>query len=153
MKRPLKQTNLAGQRNTRQGGFTLVEVLVSLLIMGVLTGAVFEQINHMQTRSSSEAMKLDQTQQARDFLDQTVRDLHMSGYPSASMYTTLPPSNMIANGLISLSPTQLVFEGDVNNDGNVYSVNISYVAVDPNDPGCPCVRRNAVTKIAAPIQP
>src|ERR1700749_3270574 len=91
MKHPLVHSNLAVQRYTRQSGFTLVEVLVSLLIMGVLTGAVFEQINHMQTRSSSEAMKLDQTQQARDFLDQTVRDLHMSGYPSASMYTN-PPS-------------------------------------------------------------
>jgi prepilin-type N-terminal cleavage/methylation domain-containing protein len=151
MKRPLKQTNLAGQGNTRQSGFTLVEVLVSLLIMGVLTGAVFEQINRMQKRSSSEAMKLDQTQQARDFLDQTVRDLHMSGYPSASMYTNPPvaSSPLVAVGLVSVSPTQLVFEGDVNNDGNVYRVNISYVAADPNDPSCPCVRRTSVTKLAA----
>ena len=26
-------------------------------------------------------MKLDMNQQAREFLDQTVRDLHMAGYP------------------------------------------------------------------------
>jgi hypothetical protein len=42
-----------------------------------------------------------------------------------------------------------VLEGDVNNDGKVYSVNISYVANDPNDPTCPCIRRSAIEKIDA----
>jgi len=60
-------------------GFTLLELLISLVILAIVSGAVFEQINHMQTRSSSEAMKLDMNQQAREFLDQTVRDLHMAG--------------------------------------------------------------------------
>lgn len=135
------------QHRSHQSGFTLIEVLVSLFILGVVSGAVFQQINQMQRRSASEAVKLDQAQQARDFLDQTVRDLHMSGYPSSSMYTN-PPVNLslVANGLVSVSPAQLVFEGDVNNDGNVYSVNIGYVAADPNDSSCPCVRRNAVHK-------
>jgi hypothetical protein len=62
---------------------------------------------------------------------------------------------MVANGLVSVSPTQLVFEGAVNNDGFVYSVNIGYMAADPNDPSCPCVRRNIVKKTPAdtPNQP
>ncbi len=50
---------------------------------------------------------------------------------------------------MSVSPTQIVLEGDVYNDGKVYSVNISYVANDPNDPACPCVRRSAIEKIDA----
>lgn len=131
-------------------GFTLLELLVSLLILATISGAVFEQINRMQKRASSEAMKVDQNQEAREFIDQTVRDLHMAGYPGPSMYSD-PNAHPyhVAQGLVSVSPTQIVLEGDVYNDGKVYSVNISYVANDPNDPTCPCVRRSAIEKIDA----
>jgi len=40
-------------------------------------------------------------------------------------------------------------EGDVNNDGEVESVDILYVASDPSDPNCPCIRRSAQPKIDA----
>jgi type II secretory pathway pseudopilin PulG len=131
------------------GGYTLVELLLSVAILVTVTGAVFEQINHMQTRSSSEAMKLDLNQQAREFMDQTVRDLHMAGYPGASMYSTQQYASMIATGLVSISPTQILMEGDVNNDGTVYSVTIGYVDSDTLDPNCPCIRRSAQKKINA----
>lgn len=120
--------------------------MISLFILVMITGAVFEQINQMQKRSSSEAMKVDLGQEAREFVDQTVRDLHMSGYPSASMYTNPVDTTIFAAGLVSVSPTQIVFEGDVNNDGQVYSVNINYVPNDPNDSNCPCIRRSALPK-------
>jgi prepilin-type N-terminal cleavage/methylation domain-containing protein len=146
MKRLPQQASISTLKKNSKG-FTLLEILVSLLILGVVAGAVFEQINRLQRRSSSEAMKLDQNQQAREFLDQTVRDLHMAGYPSASMYSnpSLFPSK-VAAGLVSVSPTQILLEGDVNNDGTVYSVQINYVASDPNDPTCPCIRRSAIQK-------
>ncbi|HEY7404587.1 MAG TPA: hypothetical protein VIB39_13770 [Candidatus Angelobacter sp.] len=112
----------------------------------VVTAAVFEQINQMQKKSSSEAMRVDLSQQAREFVDQTVRDLHMSGYPNASMYSNPQDFSKVAAGLVSVSPTQILFEGDVNNDGNVYSVTIYYVPNDPNDPNCPCIRRSAIVK-------
>jgi prepilin-type N-terminal cleavage/methylation domain-containing protein len=146
MKRLPQQASVTTLRKNSKG-FTLLEILVSLLILGVVAGAVFEQINRLQRRSSSEAMKLDQNQQAREFVDQTVRDLHMAGYPSASMYSnpsTFP--SKVAAGLVSVSPTQILMEGDVNNDGFVYSVLINYVASDPNDQTCPCIRRSAIQK-------
>jgi prepilin-type N-terminal cleavage/methylation domain-containing protein len=131
-------------------GYTLLELLVSLAILGVITGAVFEQINAMQKKANAEAVKLDQSQQAREFLDQTVRDLHMAGYPGPSMYANpLPNSARVAAGLVRVSPTEILLEGDVNNDGKIYSVDIFYVASDPNDASCPCIRRSAIEKVEA----
>ena len=130
-------------------GYSIIELLISMAILVVLTGASIAQINHMQKKSASEAMKLDMGQEAREFVDQTVRDLHMAGYPNVTMYA--PPVNdvtKVAAGLVSVSPTSILMEGDVNNDGNVYSVNIYYVPSDVNDPNCPCVRRSAVIKVA-----
>jgi prepilin-type N-terminal cleavage/methylation domain-containing protein len=148
-----RSPNLANQRvaaNGRSRGYTLLELLISLVILATVTGAVFEHINAMQKKASSAAMKLDMNQQAREFLDQTVRDLHMAGYPGASMYSNplLHPSQ-VAAGLVRVSPTEILLEGDVNNDGNVYSVDIAYVANDPNDPNCPCIRRSAQAKVDA----
>lgn len=131
-----------------QRGFSLIELMISMLVLLTVTAAIFEQINQMQKKSASQVVKLDMNQQAREFVDQTVRDLHMAGYPNPSMYAPgMGDLSKIANGLISVSPSSILMEGDVNNDGNVYSVLISYVASDPNDANCPCVRRGAVAKI------
>lgn len=130
-------------------GFSIIELLISMMILITVTGAIFAQINQMQKKSASEAAKLDIGQGAREFVDQTVRDLHMAGYPNLAMYTQpVTDVTKVAVGLVSVSPTSILMEGDVNNDGNVYSVNISYVPSDANDPNCPCVRRSAVIKVA-----
>ena len=136
--------------NARKG-FTLPELLVSSLVLLVVTGAVFEQIIQVQKRSNAESLKMDMTQQAREFADQAVRDLHAAGYPSASMYAAVADNKdpKVAVGLVSVSPTQILMEGAVNGDGKVYSVNIVYVPSDANDVTCPCVRRGAAEKIWA----
>ena len=140
----------ASATNKATAGFTLIEMLVSLAILVTVTGAVFEQINSMQKKSVSEAVNLDLTQQSRDFVNQTVRDLHMAGYPGPGMYSNpLAHPSLVAYGLVRVSPTEILMEGDVNNDGAVESVDIAYVASDPNDPNCPCIRRSAQPKIEA----
>jgi prepilin-type N-terminal cleavage/methylation domain-containing protein len=151
MKRISRRNIGASAKSRATAGFTLIEMLISLAILVTVTGAVFEQINTMQKKANSEAVNLDLNQQSRDFLDQTVRDLHATGYPSARMYSAgqLAPATMVANGLVRVSPTEILLEGDVNNDGYVYSVDISYVANDPNDPNCPCIRRSAEHKVDA----
>jgi hypothetical protein len=65
------------------------------------------------------------------------------------MYSSPTRLSLVAYGLIRVSPTEILMEGDVNNDGAVESVDISYVASDPNDPNCPCIRRSAQPKIDA----
>src|SRR5207302_4623942 len=84
----------------------------------------------------------------REFVDQMVRDLHMAGYPGATMYSDpRADTSKVAAGLVSISSTQILMEGDINGDGYVSSVNIYYVESDANDPICPCIRRSAARKI------
>jgi len=79
-----------------------------------------------------------------------VRDLHMAGFPGPGMYSSpVVRQSLVANGLVRVSPTEILLEGDVNNDGAVESVDILYVASDPNDPNCPCIRRSAQPKVDA----
>lgn len=132
------------------GGFSLLELMLAVFLLLVVTGAIFEQLIAMQKKSVAESMKVDVTQEGREFVDGMVRDLHLAGYPKASMYSTGldNTSPLVAAGLVSVSPTSMIYEGDVNSQGLVYSVNVQYVANDPNDPNCPCMRRSAVQKVA-----
>lgn len=131
-------------------GFTLIEALIGIFVLLVITAAIFGQINQIQRASASEATKIDLTQQAREFVDQAVRDLHMTGYPRPDMYS--PPlgldSPLVAAGLVRVSPTEILLEGDVETSGNVSSVDIQYVAQDPDNPQCPCIRRSEAIKVA-----
>ena len=131
-------------------GFSLTEALIGIFILAVLMAAIFSQINQITEASSSEATKLDMTQQAREFIDQMVRDLHMAGYPRADMYSPALDVNspLVAAGLARVSPTDILLEGDVETSGTVSSVEIQYVPVDPNDPQCPCIRRSEAAKVA-----
>lgn len=140
--RKLRQTSISG------AGFTLIETLVSVVILLVIMAAIFSQLNQVQQASSSEANKLDMTQQAREFVDQMVRDLHMAGYPGSDMYSPALPvdSPLVAAGLARVSSTEILLEGDVETSGSVYTVDIQYVPQDPNDPQCPCVRRSEAAK-------
>ena len=132
-----------------QAGFSLLEIMVAMLVLVIVMGAVFSQINQIQSRTKTESMKLDLTQESRAFVDQFARDLHMSGYPISTVYQTNPgPRDQhVAVGLVFASPISLRFEGDVYGDGNVYSVLYTYVAQDNNDPTCPCLRRSVVPKV------
>jgi hypothetical protein len=127
-------------------------MLISVSLLVVITGAVLEQIMVMQKSAAATGAKVDTDQQARAFVDQMVRDLHMAGYPTTSMYSSTKLDNtspLVAAGVVRVSPTQIILEGDVNSDGFVESVNVSYVPNSSSDPECPCVRRSAAQKIVA----
>jgi len=131
----------------RQKGFSLIELLTVVVILMLVTGVVFQQIDLVQKRSRQEDVKMDLTQESREFLDQMVRDLHTSGYPNKRMYVV----NLVTNndsrnavGLVRVTATSLWFEGDVDGDGQVDSIQYELQA-----PGgrCPCtLRRSQVVK-------
>jgi type II secretory pathway pseudopilin PulG len=133
------------------GGFTLIEAMVGLLILTLITAAIFALLNRVQVASASESTKLDLTQEAREFADQIVRDIHMAGYPKLAMYSPALPNSspLVAAGLVRVSPTEILLEGDVETSGTVDSVDIQYVPQDPADTNCPCIRRTETPKGAA----
>jgi hypothetical protein len=158
------------RKKRREAGASLIEVALSILVLVIVMGAVFSQVDGVTKINKRESITTDLVQENRDFVDLFVRDVHMSGYPVSTMYAITPPppspqppncsdashpylqrcDQSQAVGIVFASPTSLRLEGDVYGDGNVYSVLYQYYAVDPNsppDPNCPCLRRSAVRKI------
>ena len=132
----------------RQKGFSLIELLTVVVILMLVTGVVFQQIDLVQKRGRQEDVKMDLTQESREFIDQMVRDLHTSGYPNKKMYTlNLVNNNDSRNavGLVQVTPTSIWFEGDVDGDGQVDSIQYQ---LQTNGGTCPCViRRSQVVKV------
>jgi prepilin-type N-terminal cleavage/methylation domain-containing protein len=138
------------RNSNRQAGFSLIEMMIVLLVLSVMMGAVFSQIRLVQARSSSEQTKLDMFQESREFMDQLQRDLHEAGYPnSRNVGQNLIVNGInepgIAVGLVKIDVNELWFEGDVDGDGLVDSVQYQY---DGTSTGCPCLKRSVVTKVA-----
>jgi prepilin-type N-terminal cleavage/methylation domain-containing protein len=124
--------------NSRRNGFTLVELMLVVLILSVVLGAVFSQMNLAQQRIDAEQIKLDDFQQARDFVDQFFRDINQIGTPNMQIMDTsaLTPSttktysytdnffndNRFAVGLLKIAPSEIWFEGSMNGSGTVQTV-------------------------------
>ena len=116
-----------------------------VLLLSIIVGALFTQIERAQIRYRVEDQKLDMTQQEREFIDQFTRDLHQAGFPSITVYGNQfdLTSNLTAAGVWYVSDTELHMEGDVDGSGVVSDVVYSYVAgASP----CPCLRRSASPK-------
>ena len=130
-----------------QGGFSLLELMVVLAILSVVLAVVMSGVTELQKKSSSETAKVDLTQQSRQFMDQIVKDLHHSGYPSVKMFedavATANPA-LYGDGLMSIGSGALQFEGDVDGTGTVSEV---FVQLTPAGGPCPCtLQRGAVSK-------
>lgn len=146
----------------RQLGFSLIEMMVVVAVITVIMGAVFKSINLTQQTSTSQQIKLDLTQEARNFVDQITTDFRNAGYPyvrdmansivnpnspNAAPYNTYSsaydPSN--APGLIYVDSGSLWFAAALDNasgaqagTANVEIIRYDYAA---NGVNCPCLRR------------
>lgn len=141
----------------RQRGFSLVELLAVVAILTVVLGLVFRYINSAQKIYRTQETKVDATQQAREAIDEITRELHQSGYPGTNMYapgvlgTPSVNDSRAAAGLVKVSASEIWFEGDIANDGNVYSVHYKLYdnsgAAATTTSNCPCsLQRSAVIK-------
>jgi len=133
----------------QQSGFSLVELILSVAILSIVMAVIVDGIGMMQKRNAVEVNKVDLTQQAREFMDQIVNDVHQAGYPGLNMFDPLTLTSAtdctldlnLACGLISVSSTAIQFEGDVDGTG------VSEVYIQLSSGSCPCkLQRGTVLK-------
>lgn len=96
-------TEVPPLRNTQ--GFTILEMLIAMAVFLIICAAMFGLLQMSQTRYASENQLSASFQEARLALDQIVRDVNVAGYPSLSLYSSVPtdPSTYAA-GPVAWSP-------------------------------------------------
>ena len=142
-------------KNTTRGnqrGHTLVELLVAIGVLGLVTAGVFGQLNTAAQRIYTEQVKVDNFDQARDFVDQFFRDINQIGYPNGRIVTNLTNGindPRVAVGLVKISPTSIWFEGDINGTGVVQEVRYK---INGSGNCSLCFQRSTIAKTnAAPL--
>lgn len=138
----------------QQGGFTLLETMISIIILSLVVGAVLSQLNLAQQRMTAEQTKLDDFQQARDFVDQFFRDINQIGDPNVRMFdqvsmvpafaAPLMNDSRLAAGLVRIDNTSIQFEGAVNGIGTVQSVQYG---INGSGACALCLQRSQVDKV------
>ena len=151
--------------NRRQRGFSMIELMLVIAILGIIVGGLFSQMEQAQQRAYAERIKVDNMQEARDFVDQFFRDINEIGYPNVRMMDITSPSwspalstpasyawnnayandNRMAIGLVKIDNTAIQFEADTNGDGNVQSVQYK---INGNGGCALCLQRSQVDKVA-----
>jgi type II secretory pathway pseudopilin PulG len=133
-------------------------MMVVVLILGIITAGLFTQIDTAQQRAFSEQIKLDNFQEARDFVDQFFRDVNQIGYPNSRMVDTTSASwspalasplindNRMAIGLVKIDANEIRFEGDMNGDGVVQSI---IYMINGSGNCALCLQRSQVDKVSA----
>src|SRR5215813_5892935 len=134
------------KRHSKQSGFSLVELLITLLVMGIVVGITLNGVNNVQKRNMAESNKLDMTQQAREALDQMVRDLHQAGWPTpaSSPGNSAPPGTQNPTNT-GTAQSIVTFQGDVNGDGTVPIVKYEAVSYAGAGNACPCFIQRTIT--------
>jgi prepilin-type N-terminal cleavage/methylation domain-containing protein len=133
-------------------GFSLIELMVVVAIITIVLSAMLAVTDRAQQRATAERGKIDELQQARDFLDQIFRDTREMGYPNVHNFdvsqgtwqSPLINDHRLAAGLVQLTPTQIEFQGDVDGSGTVSVV--SY-AVNGSGNCANCLQRAQVLKV------
>src|SRR5712691_7793717 len=141
-----------------QQGFSLIEMLLVVAILGIISAGILSQMDVAQQRGYTEQVKLDNFQEARDFVDQFFRDINQFGYPNSRMVDTTSASwapvlasplindNRMAIGLVKIDANEIRFEGDMNGDGVVQSV----IYMINGSGNCTlCLQRSQVDKVSA----
>jgi type II secretory pathway pseudopilin PulG len=175
MKKTLQQRRRTEDAAGQQRGFSVIEILVAVALLMAVLGVVVKGMSDVQQRNYAETSNVDAVQDARDFIDQMVRDIHGVGFPppraicvgsaacpaalqNVQPYCTDPkfdgqpnaPVRMNPNiscGITSFSTTNITYEADLDGTGIVSVVFLNLVP-GTNTNTCPCIlQRGVVRKI------
>jgi prepilin-type N-terminal cleavage/methylation domain-containing protein len=104
-------------------GFSLIELMVVLAVFTFIFGGLFSVINKGQIRYGFEQDLTEAQQSARNAIDMMEREIRLAGFPKTSYYDGAlgydANSNTIAKGFTTSNATDMIFEGDINEDGIV----------------------------------
>jgi len=121
-----------------------------LILLLIVSAAVFQVLSVATERSSTEQTKLDMFQEAREFMDQMSRDLRLAGYPNSRNFApsilTEPPAKdkRVAVGIVKIAKDELWFEAAI--DGTK-TVSVIHYYLDPSTTNnCPCLKRSQLDK-------
>jgi type II secretory pathway pseudopilin PulG len=97
-------TSIQTRTRKSQGGFTLIELMVSVAIFMLICGAIFELMGTTQKRFRTESQVLGAFEEARLGLDQIVRDVNDAGYPPQNHFSGAAAATVYAASPIAWSP-------------------------------------------------
>ncbi|MDQ1404404.1 MAG: hypothetical protein QOG55_33 [Acidobacteriaceae bacterium] len=98
MNRPLSSFH------ARQAGFSVLEMLLSLSLFIIISGAALSLLSMTQKRFQTEGQVLSSFQEGRLALDMIVRDVNDSGYPAANQVKAATPVTDYAVTPVAWSP-------------------------------------------------
>jgi prepilin-type N-terminal cleavage/methylation domain-containing protein len=138
-------------------GFTLLELLISTAIFMVICAAMFSLLELSQQKYSSETQMSGAFSEARLAMDQIVRDINISGYPSKGIfsnpidsttyaaspfawgpgYLSNPDCHFVGTPACSTSPsdTDLIVETNLGSPGSGSSVSWIHYQLTQNTNG------------------
>jgi type II secretory pathway pseudopilin PulG len=134
----------SANRHQEQGG-TLVELMVALAVLALVIAGIFGQLGAATQRITAEQTKVDNFDEARDFVDQFFRDINQIGYPNGRMvsFNPLKSDSRVAVGLVSIAANSIWFEGDINGSG---VVNVIQYQINGSGNCALCFQRSAIPK-------
>ena len=88
----------------RKAGFSLIELLLSVSLFILISGAAFRLLNVAQKSFRTEGQVLSSFQEGRLALDMIVRDVNDSGYPAANQVAAATPVTNYAVTPVAFSP-------------------------------------------------
>src|ERR1700720_968321 len=171
MKTGMNPMNMKIHRQTSvpsQAGFSLIELMLVCVILAVVMASVVRGIETTVQRSQAEQIKVDLTQEGREFVDEFERDLHQAGYPNCRTVAApglgatpnCPADNTnpteaqysaVAAGLGFFPNPKIICGGAIDGSGTVYSVQYRLVDSAGNSPPattCPCtIQRSEMPKV------
>jgi type II secretory pathway pseudopilin PulG len=105
-------------------GFSLLELLIVTAVLMAVIAGIFRQLDTAGQRMTTEQVKVDNFDEARDFVDQFFRDINQIGYPNGRIVSFAPTisDTRVAVGLVKIGSNSIWFEGDINESGVVQSV-------------------------------
>lgn len=113
-----------GRRNQQQG-FSLIELLVAMAMLGIVMGAIYSTYKSQQDSYVAQEQVVEMQQNLRASLYQLSRDLRAAGYNPAKnpgiegFRTEIPEEEGEASPETSTSATSLALTADLDMDGSI----------------------------------